>query len=72
MPRKPGQFLWVGEKGGSAFIEPFIDPELTPNQLPMFLQRIQNTGDERSFVILSDLCVELHLDDRTDFLYHGE
>lgn len=57
-----GRGLWQGEKGASAFTEPFIDPELRPNQLPGFLQRIQNTGDERSFVIVSSVVVERYLD----------
>ena len=35
------------------FTEPFIDYDWQPNQLPGFLQRIQQAGDDRSLVIMS-------------------
>ena len=57
-----GKGLWVGVVGESIFTEPFIDSEFRPNQLPTSLQRIYNTGDERSVVIVSAVTVEAYLD----------
>jgi len=53
---------WSGDVGSSVFTEPFIDHEARPNQLPGFLQRIESTGDDRSFVIVSAVVVERYLD----------
>jgi hypothetical protein len=66
-----GRGLWFGEEGKSTFVEPFIDPELSPNQLPAFLQKLEATGDQRSFVILSAVIVELYLDSLLDCIMSG-
>lgn len=57
-----GKGLWVGEEGSSVFTQPFIDYSFQPNRMPGFLDRIQRTGDDRSFVIVSVVVLERYLD----------
>jgi hypothetical protein len=57
-----GEGLWKGIKGDSAFTNPFLNHRFEPNRLPEFMQRIEKTGDDRSFVIVSAVVVERYLD----------
>jgi hypothetical protein len=50
--------LWSGEEGSCVFTQPFINHKFQLLNLPDFLQRIESTGDERSFVIVSAVVVE--------------
>lgn len=61
MPREPGN-LFVGEKGESIFTHAFTDFQFSPNELPAILQRMENTGDDRSFVLVSAVVAERYLD----------
>jgi hypothetical protein len=61
MSRIPGN-LFVGEEGEAVFTEAFMDFQFPVNELPGFLQRIENTGDDRSFVLVSAVVVERYLD----------
>ncbi|MGA2904015.1 MAG: hypothetical protein ABSD98_09295 [Candidatus Korobacteraceae bacterium] len=58
MPRK---LIWCGEQGECAFTEPFIEWTAPIQELPGLLQRIEKTGDDRSFVLLSAVVVERYV-----------
>jgi hypothetical protein len=61
MPREAGN-LFTGEKGESIFTHAYTDFQLSPNELPAMLKRMENTGDDRSFVLVSAVVVERYLD----------
>ncbi|HET6845045.1 MAG TPA: hypothetical protein VFK06_25675 [Candidatus Angelobacter sp.] len=69
MPNDGGVF--AGAKGESIFTEPFIDYQLSPNELPDFLQRIYAAGDDRSFAVFALIMIEKHLDELLETIAPG-
>ena len=57
----PKQFIFCGDKGECVFTEPFIEWTSPVQELPGILQRIEKTGDDRSFVLLSAVVVERYV-----------
>src|SRR6267143_3689040 len=56
---------FYGPKGRTVFFMPFLaGPELKDwnSEVPTFLQRVEKTGDDRSYTILSATMIEYHID----------
>jgi hypothetical protein len=56
------KYILSCEKGESVFTEPFLTFSGRAQELPGLLKRIEGTGDDRSFVLLTAVVVERYLD----------
>ena len=62
---KKGKLIFRGEKGESLFIEPFTDFHKLAEwnvEVPELFKKMESTGDDRSFAIVSALVIEHHID----------
>jgi hypothetical protein len=67
---KGKKYIFCGDEGECAFTEPFMQWR-SVQELPGFLQKIESTGDDRSFVLLSSLVVERYIEELLQVLVPG-